>query len=145
MSKLGLIPAPMSGAGWIVKEDGENEVAMVQLKSTDASSYKLSLFDVSQLEYHAATANKVPIFLIQFLQKNRIYAFVDLANIEDVVDALKLGKAPGRITLDEEHSDGKPSASVKIKSSAKARNEFFEERREKFGEGKQRNKSRGLL
>ena len=50
LSKLGLKPAPGSGSGWIVKEDGENDIAMVQLKSTDSSSYRLDMLDMKKLE-----------------------------------------------------------------------------------------------
>ena len=79
------------------------------------------------------------------MQQDRIYAFVDIANIEDVVRALRLEKAPDRITIDKRPINEEPSASVKIKSSAKARNEFFKERREEFGKGKKCDKSRRLL
>ena len=35
LKSLGLTPTPQSGAGWVAKEDGENEIILAQLKSTD--------------------------------------------------------------------------------------------------------------
>lgn len=89
LKKLGLIPAPASGAGWVVKEDGENEILMVQLKSTDSLSYRVSRLDMKKLEFHANVSNKVPVFLVQFLKDDRIYAIVDVADIDNLFYGLK--------------------------------------------------------
>ena len=134
LSKLGLTPAPGSGSGWIVKEDGENETVMVQLKSTDAESYKLNLFDIKQLEYHALVSHKVPIFLIQFLQRNKIYALVSVDNINELYKAFELGERPETTTVLEEQEEVKKQ----IKSTKQAREQFFEERREYYGKRKRR-------
>ena len=64
LESLGLKQVPGSGNGWIAKEDGENELALVQLKSTDANSYTIKQLDIQQLEYHADVSHKVTIFLI---------------------------------------------------------------------------------
>jgi hypothetical protein len=134
LKALGLEPAPMSGAGWIIKEDGENEVAMVQLKSTDSSSYKLEMLDLKKLEYHAEVSNKVPIFLVQFLKQDKIYAIVEVGNIGELNEALTTGSVPQRITFKEEEIDQQSNLSArKIKASKKAREEFFKERSAKFG------------
>ena len=53
LRKLGLRPIPFSGAGWIEKEGGENENVLVQLKSTEASSYRVDMLDIKKLEYHS--------------------------------------------------------------------------------------------
>lgn len=132
---LGLTPAPMSGAGWVTKEDGENEVAMVQLKSTDASSYRLDMLDMKKLEYHAMVSNKVPVFLVQFIQQDRIYAIVDIADIPDLHRAIQVGEKPDRLILPDAASSRQVSRK-KVKSSASAREEFFKERRETFGRKK---------
>ena len=84
LKELGFTPAPGSGNGWVVKEDGYNEHAMVQLKSTDAASYRLTLFDMKQLEYHAGVEHKLPIFLVQFLKENKVYALVDVAELDQL-------------------------------------------------------------
>ena len=129
LSRLGLTPAPGSGSGWIVKEDGENETVMVQLKSTDAESYKLNLFDIKQLEYHASVSHKVPIFLIQFLQRNKIYALVSVDNIDELYKAFELGERP-KNDFNELKEETKEVAKKKIKSSKKARDQFYSERSE---------------
>ena len=84
LSKLGLRPIPFSGAGWVEKEDGENEFSLVQLKSTEASSYRVDMLDIKKLEYHASVSNKVPIFLIQFLNHDKIYALVNLEDLDEL-------------------------------------------------------------
>lgn len=89
LRSLGLKPAPASGAGWVVKEDGENETLMVQLKSTDALSYRITRLDMKKLEFHAEVSNKVPVFLVQFLKDDKLYAIVDVNNIDDLFYGLK--------------------------------------------------------
>ena len=69
MKKLGFNPQPGSGSGWIYKEDGENEVAICQLKSTEKNSFKFELVDLNKLIYHANISNKIPMFIIEFLNK----------------------------------------------------------------------------
>ncbi len=133
LSKLGLTPAPMSGAGWIIKEDGENEIAMVQLKSTDASSYRLDLLDMKKLEYHAEVSNKIPIFLIQFLKQDKLYAVVSVEDIPSLNKALETGEVEERIIFKEEI---KEKNEAKVKANKKAREQFFKERSEKYGKRK---------
>lgn len=99
LKALGLIPAPASGAGWVVKEDGENETLMVQLKSTDSLSYRLSRLDMKKLEFHADVSHKVPVFLVQFLKDDRLYAIVDVKNIDDLFYGLK-GIKPNTTSVD---------------------------------------------
>lgn len=125
---LGLKPSPMSGAGWIVKEDGENDLAMVQLKSTDSSSYRLNMLDMKELEYHAMVSNKLPIFLVQFLKQDKIYAIVDILYINELSKCITTGEKVKRI-LKVEQQEVKKEV---VKTSKKAREEFFKERREKF-------------
>ena len=81
LNRLGFKAAPQSGAGWIIKEDGENDKYIVQLKSTDASTYRISLDDLSKLEYHADVSHKIPLFIIQFLKQDRLYAVIDISNL----------------------------------------------------------------
>ena len=128
---LGLKPAPMSGAGWIVKEDGENEVVMVQLKSTDSSSYCLDLLDMKKLEYHADVSKKLPVFLIQFLKADKIYAVVDINSLDELGKAFKTGKVGKKIVI-EDNEEMEVKRKI-IKSSKKSREKFFKERGEKFG------------
>ena len=129
LESLGFVPSPMSGAGWIVKEDGENDGAMVQLKSTDSSSYRLDILDMKKLEYHAYVSNKVPIFLVQFLKQDKVYAIVDVSNIDDLFEAFNCNKKPEyqKITKIENKNERKM-----IRSSKKSRDEFMKERNDKY-------------
>lgn len=129
LESLGFVPSPMSGAGWIVKEDGENDVAMVQLKSTDSSSYRLDILDMKKLEYHAYVSNKVPIFLVQFLKQDKVYAIIDVSNIDDLFEAFNCNKKPEyqKITKIENKNERKM-----IRSSKKSRDEFMKERDDKY-------------
>lgn len=130
MKGLGLIPAPASGAGWIIKEDGENEFAMVQLKSTDATRYTLDMLDMKKLEYHAGVSNKVPIFIVQFLQEDRLYAIVPVDNILDLSELLEEGQIPERISIKQEKL---ASPRGLIRSSKTSRDKFFEEKEKNYG------------
>ena len=69
MKRLGFEPVPGSGSGWVNKEDGENEFALVQLKSTDADSYRLNYLDIEKLEYHAAVSHKIPVMFVEFMDR----------------------------------------------------------------------------
>lgn len=129
---LGLKQVPGSGNGWIAKEDGENELALVQLKSTDSNSYTIKQLDIQQLEYHADVSHKVPIFLIQFLKQNRVYALLDVENIPEVYKALNFGEKPQKVLIEQVEPRGRE----KVKGSKNAREKFHEERRLKYGKGK---------
>ena len=67
MEMLGLKPTTASGAGWIEKEDGQDNDFICQLKSTTNRSYRIQLDDLETLEYNAIVSHKVPVFAIQFL------------------------------------------------------------------------------
>ncbi len=150
LKALGLIPAPASGAGWVVKEDGENETLMVQLKSTDSLSYRINRLDMKKLEFHADVSNKVPVFLVQFLKDDRLYAIVDVKNIDDLFYGLR-GIKPSesiinnniynnKTVLSEYSSVDKsifeyPSITVnrkEIKTNKSSRDKFFLEQEKKF-------------
>lgn len=130
MKGLGLTPAPASGAGWIVKEDGENELSIVQLKSTDSTRYTLDMLDMKKLEYHAQVSNKIPIFLVQFLQEDRMYAIVPVDSILDLSKALETGHVQERISIKPEKL---VSSRALIRSSKTSRDKFFEEKEKQYG------------
>lgn len=130
MKGLGLTPAPASGAGWIVKEDGENELSMVQLKSTDSTRYTLDMLDMKKLEYHAQVSNKIPIFLVQFIQEDRMYAIVPVDSILDLSKALETGHVQERISIKPEKL---VSSRALIRSSKTSRDKFFEEKEKQYG------------
>ena len=130
MKGLGFKPAPASGAGWIVKEDGENDLAMVQLKSTDSTRYTLDMLDMKKLEYHANISHKIPIFIVQFLREDKLYAIVPVDNIIDLKDSVETGKIKDKVTIKEPEL---VTSRRLVKSSKKAREQFFEEREKKYG------------
>lgn len=138
LKKLGLTPAPQSGAGWVIKEDGENESTMVQLKSTDAQSYRLSMLDMKQLEYHASVSNKIPIFLVQFLKQDKIYAIVSVEDIPYISSCLKNGKQIQQTQVEKLDVEESEVMVRTVKASKKARDQFFKERSEKFGKNGRR-------
>ena len=66
MTQLGLKPVPLSGAGWVEKEDGESETILAQLKSTEGQSITVNKQDVLDLFYHSRVAHKLPLFILDF-------------------------------------------------------------------------------
>lgn len=76
MHRLGINPTINSGAGWIQKEDGESDLFMCQLKSTDNKSISVKQEDINALEYHACTSHKIPIFALQFLTTDSVYVII---------------------------------------------------------------------
>lgn len=67
MKMLGLIPTPQSGAGELWKEDGHNDYVICQLKSSEKESIRVNKLDIEKLLYHAEIDNKIPIFVIEFI------------------------------------------------------------------------------
>ena len=66
MAMLNLKASPGSGSGWLIKEDGENDDFVAQLKSTEKKSISIKLQDVQDLFYHAIISHKIPTFIIHF-------------------------------------------------------------------------------
>lgn len=131
MEDLGFKPTPNSGSGWIVKEDGQNDYLICQLKSTDAQSIKVNQKDIRILEHNAAVEHKVPVFAIQFLNTNEVWIMCKPEDISDVAQYIETGE-----TKREQIIDVKDVKSVKvnkvIKSSGNAREQFHEEINKKY-------------
>lgn len=139
MEQLGFSPVPNSGAGWISKEDGENEWGLCQLKSTDKSSISVNLNDILVLEKHAAVSHKIPVFAVQYIKANKTMLMVSpehLGLLADVLagngEAMKQAKALSKSELDgiiteETSGEGKVR---KIKSSSKGRDSFYRQKEE---------------
>ena len=88
MERLGFRPTKNSGAGWIEKEDGQNEQCICQLKSTDKQSIGIKQNDLHILEQNAAISHKLPVFAIQFLNTNEVWVMIkpeDLKTIQSLV------------------------------------------------------------
>lgn len=94
MESLGLRGTPGSGNG-IIKEDGQNEHVIAQLKSTDKAQIVIKLSDVNSLLYNASVTNKLPIFINQFIG-GPILVSMKLEDIPLVAEYLKVGKVNTR-------------------------------------------------
>lgn len=129
LEALGFKQVPGSGNGWVAKEDGESDNTLVQLKSTENSSYAVSLLDLKKLEIHAETEHKFPLFLIQFLKQNKIYALISIENLEDLNDMIKTGKVKERTVSVQESTTVKRK---KINSSSSAIKSYRKEQESKW-------------
>lgn len=141
MKSLGLTPTPNSGSGWLVKEDGQSEDVICQLKSTDASSIRIAKVDIDTLMYNASVSHKIPVFAIQFIQTNEVFLLVrpeDLQGLHSLIVGEKvenhttdfLGIDQEGFESQEEEAETTPRRV--IKSGASAREEFAKENEAKF-------------
>ena len=87
MEELGFNSVPRSGAGWVHKEDGENELLLCQLKSTDAGEARGRRADLDKLAVHASISHKLPIFALQFLSDGKIYFVIEKDKFADTANA----------------------------------------------------------
>lgn len=94
MRRLGFMPVPGSGSGWVNKEDGESDWFMAQLKSTDKNSFTIKREDIDKLEYHAMVSHKVPVFVNEFLGDGEIYLTINLKDLEEGIKYHILSQGP---------------------------------------------------
>lgn len=137
MESIGLKQTKGSGNGWVEKEDGQNEYILCQLKSTDAESIRIKQLDLQKLEYNASLDRKAPLFIVQFLNNNSLYALMALEDIPIMNEYLHLGKVESTRENVLEHDNigkGKKKSIKKVKSDVIAREKFFKERQEKWEE-----------
>ena len=136
MRSLGLEPTPNSGSGWLVKEDGQSENVICQLKSTDANSIKVNKKDLDVLSYNAAVAHKLPVFAIQFLQSSEVYLIVKPEMLCEAAKYIETGEhesANKFVGIDlSEHETMTSKTKKVIKSSSNARERFNKENEKKF-------------
>ena len=91
------------------------------------------MFDMKQLEYHASISNKIPIFLVQFLKQDKIYAIVSVEDIPYISSCLKNEKQVKQTQVEKLDVEESEVMVRTVKASKKARDQFFKERSEKFG------------
>ena len=133
MESLGLEPTPNSGSGWIVKEDGQSEDIICQLKSTDAQSIKVNQKDIRMLERNAAVEHKIPVFAIQFLNTNEVWLMCKPEDIGDVSEYIYTGGyEKGDVVMDYYTQEITVKPKKVIKSSGNAREQFHEELNKKY-------------
>ena len=131
MKLLGLEPTPNSGSGWLVKEDGQSENVICQLKSTDNNSIKINKLDLDKLSYNSLVAHKLPVFAIQFLNSNEVFLVIKPEDITDIAKYINTGEKPDTDMIIN-IPDIKQKAVRKIKSSSNSRKAFMNENDDKF-------------
>lgn len=89
MRDLGAKPQPLSGAGWIRKEDGEDEHFLYQLKSTQADSRAIKLAELEELFRHALGAGKIPVFVLDFVPQDLQLLCFRASDMEKIKKILK--------------------------------------------------------
>lgn len=139
MRALGFEPTKGSGSGWIDKEDGESEFAIAQLKSTDSDSYRINYLDLQKLEYHASVAHKLPVFIVEFLNRGT-YVLVNVSDFENLKDVCLGGVSCQFKDVPPQREYGYVSSGLDealappkhIKSSKSSRDKFHKEREERW-------------
>lgn len=135
MEELGFENTPNSGSGWIIKEDGQNENCICQLKSTDAKSIKINIDDLHTLQYNALVSHKLPIFVIQFLQTNELFILVTPQQMQDIVKYIKTGNISNMqsiVDINDNYVKYSNNVKNKIKSTSNAKQNFMEELESKY-------------
>ena len=139
MNLLGFRPTKNSGSGWVEKEDGQNENAICQLKSTDAQSIKICKKDLDTLLINAAVCHKIPVFAVQFLQSQEVYLVVKPELIADIAKYIKTGEYTPQhdvfagVDLSElEDTTVYIDSDKVVRSSSSARERFAKQNAKKF-------------
>lgn len=133
MKLLGLEPTPNSGSFWLVKEDGQSENIICQLKSTDNNSIKINKLDLDKLSYNSLVAHKLPVFAIQFLNSNEVFLVVKPEDITDIAKYINTGELPKeREIIDIPDINTSQKGVRKIKSSSNSRKAFMNANDDKF-------------
>lgn len=133
MELLGLEPTPNSGSFWLVKEDGQSENIICQLKSTDNNSIKINKLDLDKLSYNSLVAHKLPVFAIQFLNSNEVFLVVKPEDITDIAKYINTGEVPKeREIIDIPDINTSQKGVRKIKSSSNSRKAFMDANDDKF-------------
>jgi len=138
MKSLGMKPTKNSGAGWIEKEDGDNDYVICQLKSTDAQSIRVQQKDIRILEKNARVSHKIPLFAIQFLNTGEVWLMVKPENISDIVEYINTGICEKPETMELE--DLKPKITKTISGSKSGREKFYEEKEKQYDKTKWANR-----
>lgn len=136
MKSLGLKGTPGSG-NKIIKEDGQNEHLIAQLKSTDGSQITIKLVDVNSLMYNAAVTNKIPIFINQFVDGPVLISML-LKDVPDICKYINGGvKNEKEIITYEEHNTSN-CAIIKSGNRKKTMNKIRQERISQYEERRKR-------
>lgn len=132
MEQLGLEPTPNSGSGWVVKEDGQNDAVLCQLKSTDAGSIRIQLQDIQTLQYNADVANKIPVFAIQYINSGDVLCIVRPEDLPVIAKYLNCGIKPQPVQQIVQYDEKSKPKRAKITSSDKARQQYRAEQENRY-------------
>lgn len=133
MHRLGINPTINSGAGWIQKEDGESDLFMCQLKSTDNKSISVKQEDINVLEYHACISHKIPIFALQFLTTDSVYVMIPEEEFKEYQDYKKAKQnetfSQKSVDIEEEKEYNKDTQKVNrnINKMRSTREQFYKQ------------------
>lgn len=133
MQSIGLKPTKNSGAGWVEKEDGQNDFVICQLKSTDAKSISVKLQDIHTLEYNASVCHKLPLFAIQFLSTGEVWLMAKPTDFAEVSKYISTGvcNVSGEL-LDGERINTREKVKKPVRSSESSREAFNNETKKKY-------------
>ena len=133
MQSIGLKPTKNSGAGWVEKEDGQNDFVICQLKSTDAKSISVKLQDIHTLEYNASVSHKLPLFAIQFISTGEVWLMAKPTDFAEVSKYISTGvcNVSGEL-LDGERINTRAKAKKPVRSSESSREAFNNETKQKY-------------
>lgn len=132
MESLGLKPTKNSGAGWIEKEDGQNDFVICQLKSTDAQSIKVNQKDIRILEKNARIEHKLALFAIQFLNTGEVWLMAKPEDFAEISNYINTGICEIKESIEIEDTTVTVNVKNKIKNSKSAREAFHINREKKF-------------
>ena len=132
MDLLGLEQVPGSGSSWVAREDGENENVLCQLKSTDAQSIRVQLQDIHELQVHALTSHKLPVFAIQFRDSNEVFLLVSPVQLQEVAEYLVDPRKKPEMTEILGDGLGEWEPPEPVGSAKRARERFQRENSKKF-------------
>ena len=130
MKELGLRPTPGSGNG-VIKEDGQNDYIIAQLKSTDAAQITIKQTDVNTLFYNAIITHKIPIFINQFLDGQTLIS-MRLEDIPDVANYIICGKAECREECIVSNEPKRITSVIKSTKRKQVKNKIQKEREESY-------------
>lgn len=131
MKSIGLKPTKNSGAGWIEKEDGQNDYVLCQLKSTDAQSIRIQQSDIRILEHNADVSHKLPMFAIQFLNTGEVWLMAKPVDFAEIANYIETGKC-----IVEDSLEAREETHVRVKkvihSDENAREQFHKQNENKY-------------
>ena len=138
---FGMKPTKNSGAGWVEKEDFQNDYILCQLKSTDAQSISIKKKDIDILEYNATVSHKVPLFMIQFIETNDCFVLCRPDDVQLLSEYLKTKKIEKKenFVLTNEIEDSIIKSNKRIESNPEAREKYYETMAESKKERKRKN------